>query len=361
MARLTVIESNLFGEHGHYAEFVRSLASCTSPEDEMIVLCDEALPDSVLSDAPRVRVERTFRLVGRQREERRVLRECLERREPFLLLTARHTDVLRLEGAARATGIDPSHARLYFHWRESGPVERLAIAACMRVRRHARAIAPTEVTASFLRRTGWRNVECIPYPVRAMERDASPSTFRHLLVAGAVRMNKGIEHVAGALPMLAARAPCPPVLVQTTGKRRGGVSGRRESAALASLGACGYPQLRMDPQAPDARTYAQRFRGAVTLTPYDPAKFADNVSGIALDALLHGSPVVATAGTWQAGLVERFGAGRVMPSWTVGALAAAAGACIDDWDRVSAAARDAAQELAKAHHPAALVQSLMRD
>lgn len=361
MARLTVIESNLFGEHGHYAEFVRSLASCTSPEDEMIVLCDEALPDSVLSDAPRVRVERTFRLVGRQREERRVLRECLERREPFLLLTARHTDVLRLEGAARATGIDPSHARLYFHWRESGPVERLAIAACMRVRRHARAVAPTEVTAAFLRRTGWRNVECIPYPVRAMERDASPSTFRHLLVAGAVRMNKGIEHVAGALPMLAARAPCPPVLVQTTGKRRGGVSGRRESAALASLGACGYPQLRMDPQAPDAHAYAQRFRGAVTLTPYDPAKFADNVSGIALDALLHGSPVVATAGTWQATLVKRFGAGRVMPSWTVGALAAAAGACIDDWDRVSAAARDAAQELAKAHHPAALVQSLMRD
>jgi len=361
MARLTVIESNLFGEHGHYAEFVRSLASCTSPEDELIVLCDEALPDSVLADAPRVRVERPFRLVGRQREERRVLRECLERREPFLLLTARHTDVLRLEGAARATGIEPSHARLYFHWRESGPVERLAIAACMRVRRHARAIAPTEVTASFLRRTGWRNVECIPYPVRAMERDGSPSAFRHLLVAGAVRMNKGIEHVTGALPMLAARASCPPVLVQTTGKRRGGVSGRRESAALASLGACGYPQLRMDPEAPDARAYAQRFRGAVTLTPYDPAKFADNVSGIALDALLHGSPVVATAGTWQAGLVQRFGAGRVMPSWTAGALAAAAGECIDDWDRVSAAARDAAHELAKEHHPLALVRSLMRD
>ncbi len=359
MARLTVIESNLFGEQGHYAEFVRSLASCTSPADELIVLCDEALPDSVLADAPRVRVERPFRLVGRQREERRVLRECLERREPFLLLTARHTDVLRLEGAVRATGIEPRHACLCFHWRESGLVERLAIAACMRVRRESRAIAPTEVTAAFLRRTGWRNVECIPYPVRAMERDTSPSPFRHLLMAGAVRMNKGIERLAGALPMLAARVPCPPVLVQTTGKRRGGVSGRRESAALESLRACGYPALRMDSEAPDARAYAQRFRGAVTLTPYDPAKFADNVSGIALDALLHGSPVVATAGTWQAGLVERFGAGRVMPSWTAAALATAAGECIDHWDRVSAAARDAAKELAKEHHPAALVRSLM--
>jgi hypothetical protein len=112
MARLTVIESNLFGEHGHYAEFVRSLASCTSPSDELIVLCDEALPDSVLADAPRVTVERPFRLIGRQREERRVLRACLERPDPFLLLTSRHTDVLRLEGAVRATGIEPTHARL---------------------------------------------------------------------------------------------------------------------------------------------------------------------------------------------------------------------------------------------------------
>lgn len=361
MARLTVIESNLFGEHGHYAEFVRSLAACTSPGDELIVLCDEALPDSVLAHAPRVRVERPFRLVGRQRDERRVLRESLERREPFLLMTARHTDVLRLEGAARATGIDPTHASLYFHWRESGILERLAIAACMRVRRHARAIAPTEVTAAFLRGTGWRHVECIPYPVRPVHRDASPAPFRHLLVAGAVRMNKGIELVTDALPTLAGRDPCPPVLVQTTGKRRGGVSGRKESAALKSLRACGYPALRMDPEAPDAHAYALRFRGAVTLTPYDPSKFADNVSGIALDALLHGSPVVATAGTWQAGLVQRFGAGRVMPAWTADALAAAAGACIDDWDRVSAAARDAAQELAREHHPAELLRSLMRD
>jgi hypothetical protein len=70
--------------------------------------------------------------------------------------------------------------------------------------------------------------------------------------------------------------------------------------------------------------------------------------------------VVATAGTWQAGLVERYGAGRVMSSWTAAALADAAGACIEDWDRVSAAAREAARELAKAHHPAALVRSLMR-
>ncbi len=55
----------------------------------------------MLADAPRVTVEGPFRLVGRQREERRVLRACPERPDPFLLLTARHTDVPRLEGAVR--------------------------------------------------------------------------------------------------------------------------------------------------------------------------------------------------------------------------------------------------------------------
>lgn len=359
MASLTVIESNLFGEHGHYAAFVRALASCVPEGDRLTVMCDEALPDSVLADSPQVAIQRRFRTVGRQRDERRALRECLAAATPFLILTAHHTDVLRLEGAARATRIDPVHATLYFHWRESGFVERLAIAACTRVRHHARAVAPTEAIAAFLRDTGWRNVDCIPYPVKAVPRDTAACEFRHLLVAGSVRMNKGIDKVVDSLAHLASRSSPPALLVQTTGKRRGGVSGRAESRAVDALLASRYPGLRPDPQAPDPRSYARRFNGAITLTPYHPAQFAHNVSGVALDALLHGSPVVATRGTWQAALVTRFGAGRVMDAWTGRSLATAAMACIDDWDRVSSAAREAASVLAAEHHPNRLLDRLM--
>jgi hypothetical protein len=359
MARLTVIESNLCGENGHYAEFVRALASCMTGGDRLRVMCDEALPDSVLADLAGVTVERRFRTVERQRDERQALQECLAAGDPFLILTAHHTDVLRLEGASRATGIAPDHARLYFHWQERGFLERLAVAACTRVRRHACAVAPTEAIAAFLRGTGWRHVECIAYPVRAVPRNTTACGFRHLLVAGSVRMNKGIDKVVDSLPYLTSRSPNPPLLVQTTGKRRGGVSGRAESRAVSELLASRYPALRTDPHAPDPSSYADRFRGAITLTPYDPANFAHNVSGIALDALLHGSPVVATRGTWQAALVERFGAGRVMSAWTGRCLASAAMECIDDWDRVSTAARHAASELALEHNPDRLLRRLM--
>ena len=360
MGCLTVIEPNLSGPAGHYAEFVSAIASALDPAHSIRVLASSLASPDILADARSVSVVPAINPRRKRRDEFEVLSAANAAKDPFLVLTARFTDVLMLEAVARRTGVVPEHANLYFHWRESTLLRRSLISACPIVRRCAVAIAPTSVTAEHLRRTGWTRVHCVPYPARRVATQESSPPFRHLLVAGAVRANKGIEHVADALPELMRRGCCPRLIIQTTRKRLNGREGSRERRAIDRIEATGYPTLTLDPEAPDSLRYDARFRGALTLTPYDPIKFSDNVSGIALDALLRGSPVVATAGTWQAGLIERFGAGRVMDAWDGMSLAACIESSLERWADLSAAARAAACVLANEHDPSHLNQILFQ-
>lgn len=356
---LRVLEPNLVGASGHYGEFVRALAARAAGRFARIdVLCDAGARLGSLADCPPLEFRPCFPARGRRAAEWRALRDAVTLDGPFLVLTARTPDVAMLEAASRLAGRGLGHARLYFHWRERSLAQRAAIAACAKVRREALAIAPTPTTAAFLRATGWRRVEEIPYPAIAPAAPFAAGPLERLLVAGAARMNKGIDTVAELARRLAARRDGVELLVQTTGKRRSGASGRAEAASVESLRVSGCPGLVLDPQAPDRAQYVERFRGSLVLTPYCPETFADNVSGIALDALLHGAPVVATAGTWQARVVERFGAGTVMRGWDADSLEEAVADARARWDEVSGAARRAAAELARAHDPAHLVRAL---
>jgi glycosyltransferase involved in cell wall biosynthesis len=357
--RLRIIEPNLVGASGHYAEFVRAVASrARGTFGEIEVLCDRGAPAGTFAAERNVRTTPTFGGTGRRTEEWQAIRDCCAGDDPFLLLTARTPDVAMAEMAARLGRRRLGHARFYFHWREASLAQRLATRAFACARMDALAIAPTPATAEFLRAQGWRHVREIPYPALAPKAPFAPQPLRHLLVAGAARMNKGIDRVASFARTLAERGDGVELLVQSTGKRREGPHRRKEAAALAQLAASGLPGLRMDERAPDRAEYADRFRGALVLTPYDPRKFADNVSGIALDALLHGAPVVATAGSWQARVIERFGAGTIMAAWDAASLDAAVAEARARWDEVSAGAQRAARTLAAEHDPAHLVRAL---
>jgi hypothetical protein len=355
---LRILEPNLVGASGHYAEFVRAVRlRAGGTFRDIDVLCGQGASLGSLAAMPGLRFEPRFGGSGRRVAEWAAMRECCRSGDPFLLLTAHASDALLLTTASIAAG-RIGRARLYFHWREDSKAQLAIAAACRRVRARALAIAPTPVTAAFLRATGWGRVLEVPYPAIAPEAPFAPGPMRRMLVAGAARANKGIGLVAELAARLAQAGDGAEMLVQTTGKRRSGASGGREAAAVAALERSTLPGLRLDPAAPDRDAYAERFRGALVLTPYDPAKFADNVSGIALDALLHGAPVVATAGTWQARAVERFGAGTVMRRWDATSLEDAVREARARWDEVSEGARRAARAMRDEHDPLQLVRAL---
>jgi glycosyltransferase involved in cell wall biosynthesis len=84
--------------------------------------------------------------------------------------------------------------------------------------------------------------------------------------------------------------------------------------------------------------YAAALHGAdLVLLPYEPNAYAVRGSAVFTEAIIHGKPVVAPAGTWMGDLIHdgRVG-GTVFRRFAAAALADAAIAALDDIDCLSA-------------------------
>jgi glycosyltransferase involved in cell wall biosynthesis len=215
------------------------------------------------------------------------------------------------------------------------------------------------MVADALIETGWKNVVCVPYPTLAEKMPPEPVPFSHLLMAGAARINKGLDLVAELAVQWAHEGRNTPLLVQVS-QKHADRHGHREAAVVRTLLSSGYQGLRADATAPDRTEYLARFRGALVLAPYAREQFASQVSGIVLDALLHGAPVIATRGTWSGNQVERFGAGVTIAERTPAALAAAIDLVMSDWSAFAGKSCHAAQILALEHDPQHLLNVIRR-
>ena len=353
MRRLLVIEPNLRNPSGHYAEFVRALGMRAGEMPIDVFAHPDA--DALLKSMPAVTPFTEEPRVGRVCAEWRTIMRFTREGKPFLVLTSdgRHGAVVSL--ASALSGRAPEHASFYFHWIPAGLQDAVLHRLSMPARQHALAIVPTEAIAKALRGMGWRRVVCLPYPAIGPENPPEPAPFARLLMAGAARMNKGLELIAGLANNWAREGRAIPLFVQVSTKHAAR-HGRREVEVVQSLLNSGYTGLVTDDHAPDREGYTARFRGALVLAPYERERFADAVSGVVLDALLHGTPVIATRGTWPGVQVERFGAGVTIEERTPEALSAAIDKVLEDWSSYAARACDAARVLAEEHDPRRILE-----
>lgn len=345
---LLVIEPNLRNPSGHYAEFVRAVGARAGGEGIEVFAHPDA--DGMLEGMPGVRVCTAEPRVGRPLAEWRAIFRAVERQIPFLVLTSDGRHAAAVSAAGALANRPPGNARLYFHRPPSTVRDRLLLPFAASARGHAMAVAPTEQVAQSLRDGGWRRVECVPYPALGAPVPPNPVPFSHLLMAGAARLNKGLDLVAALAVRWAGEDRAIPLMVQVS-KKHAARHGRREGAVVEALLSSGYRGLRADGTAPDRAGYLDRFRGALVIAPYAREQFASQVSGVVLDALLHGAPVVTTAGTWPGAQVERFGAGVAVEERTPAALSAAIDTVLADWPAFAARACDAARTLAAEHDP----------
>jgi hypothetical protein len=349
---LLVIEPNLRNPSGHYAEFVRALGS-RAADGEIEVFAHPAA-DGMLAAMPGVRVRSEEPRVGRPFAEWRTIARAVREDAPFLVLTAdgRHAAAVSL--AAALSGRTPGHACLFVHRPLAETRDAVCLSAAGRARAHALAVAPTETIAASLRAGGWRRAEFVPYPALGAARPPEPVPFTHLLMAGAARWNKGVDLVAALAVRWTSEDRSIPLLVQVS-RKHAARHGRREAAMVERLLSSGYEGLRADDTAPDRSAYLARFHGALVLAPYAREPFADQVSGVVLDALLHGTPVIATRDTWPGAQVERFGAGLTIAERTPAALASAIDRALSDWPALASRACAAARVLAGEHDPRRLL------
>ncbi len=271
--------------------------------------------------------------------------------------TAGRTDIML---ADRAVGRRSSgRAVLYVHWLRPTPQRLKSLAAVARRRPEMELLTTTVTVCDILMSCGFRRVRHVPYPTPMRgETGVGSVPFRHLLFAGAARRDKGFHRVVELVARLAAADERVPVLVQTVGDVYGQLSPdvARDVRRLEGLD---YAALRIEPGSLDEQRYRRSFEGAVCIQLYDPVDFADRVSGVTLDALCAGAPIVAHEGTWMARAVLRFGAGAVVQPDDIDAAALAAKDLAARYEAFSAAARRAGATLRSEHDPRRLVEAVI--
>jgi len=372
---LRVIEPNLAGPSGHYAEFVRALAARSGGVFGAIEVVGAPGAERFLPTLGGEVAVTSVALPRGPLGELRAIRSSLAEGRRTLVLTATAAHAILADRAAFVGRGGLGHLAMFVHWPLVKPAERLALLLAGRAREEALFIVPTRGVREALLEAECDHIAQVAYPATRADGVRLRAPFRHLLMAGAARINKGLDVIAGLAELLArdgrlaalegapqsddVRFTTPPLLVQVSPKHAsvaGGRHGSREDAVVARLLAARYPGLVADPKAPDRAEYAARFEGALVLAPYERAKFADGVSGVVLDALLHGAPVIATEGTWAGDVVERFEAGLAIRERTPEALRAAIARILARWDRYAARAADASEALAAEHDPRGLAR-----
>ena len=98
-------------------------------------------------------------------------------------------------------------------------------------------------------------------------------------------------------------------------------------------------------------------QSALILAPYDPLVYRARTSGIGLDALLHGVPIVTTAGTWPARMLPR-AAIVEMQSRSVVGLASAILEAVGRIKQLTYEAREAQPGVARVHNAVTFVRQV---
>jgi len=325
--RVHVVEPTLEDYAGHCHGLVRSFCDAATGFDVELW----AGRGSASLDFGDVSLHPVFRRRLRVLQLYGLLGRLLQGPDPVVIMTARRGDLVLARLAAGGV-IPPGRLFLYFHWfRETG--SRVAfLRRIARAQPHIAILATTPSAAEVFSRAGFTNVVLLPYPLtgKHAEEPSGDAPFRHLLYAGAARRDKGFGLVVDLVERLAGQRSAMPVAIQISADHYG----KYDNATLADIGRLeriGYPALTMLRATLEPDAYAALFRGAICLQPYDRDAFRDRVSGVTLDALTHGCPVVVPSDTWMARLIRPHAAGIELPSVDVESLEHAVRTLVADY------------------------------
>ena len=338
---IDVIEPTLEDETGHCYTFVAGL--CGAAQGRPLRLWIGKHADVGFAPA-RVMIENHFSRRTRFLQAFLLYRRLLRGDGRIFVATARRTDLSLFDWAARGR-IPPDKVYLFFHWfRDS--VKRRAYLARIAERQPGLVIlGATQSVVDVFRASGFENAKTVPYPITPLANgDFVEPAFGHLLFAGAARTDKGFGKVVGLVELLARRGASIPIKIQSSAKHYG----KYELAIrddLSRLAKTNYHYLETFSDTLTEPAYRALFSCGICIQPYDVEEFADRVSGVTLDALSAGCPVVTVKGTWMARVVEDSAAGVVVEEAHPGALLSAVQTIIGDYPRYCRNAYEAGQVL----------------
>lgn len=340
---IEVVEPTLEDFSGHCYSLVASLCRASEGLSVRVWTGKEARS---LQLGDNVRIEpvlgRQMRLLQAYLIYRRLLRES----GSIVVTTAKSND-LRLLDFAAGGQIEPGRVFLYFHWVRDTAAKRRFMERMAEKQPNLVVLGTTPTIVEFFRACGFGNVVHQPYPMTLRSEDAEDiGASRHLLYAGVARQDKGFGRMVDLVEFLARRGDKLPVKVQVSADHYGKYD-RATEQDIWRLERTSYPFLSIVREALTPQSYAEMFSGGVCVQAYDREEFTDRVSGVTLDALSRGCPIVATEGTWISRLVGQYGAGVAVSEHTAETLYRAAKVILDDYATFRAKALAAGQAEAK--------------
>jgi glycosyltransferase involved in cell wall biosynthesis len=358
---LHVVEPTLSSNEGHCRPFVEAVSRAAAEAGLRVEVWAGRGAAADLPDG--ATLHRHFHRRRRQLQAFALFRRLLRRPGRILVSTAGTTDFLLLRAAA-PKDVAPGKAALFVHWARPSTRKAGALEAVARACPWMRVAGPTATVAVYFRERGFDDVLEVPYPLDP--RTFAPALpaisgapFTHLLFAGAARIDKGFREAVDVVARLALTGSTLPVRLQVSPRHYG----KRDAAVeaeLERLARTRYAPLEEVRETLEPEKYDALFRGAICVQPYRREDFVDRISGVTLDALRNGSPVVVPEGTWMARVVAATGAGIAVAELSAEGLLAAAEKIRSDDAAFRERAIRAAATLRERHDPRHLVEALRR-
>lgn len=272
----------------------------------------------------------------------------------ILLSTAGTTDLVLLNWAAKGQ-ISPEKVYLYVHWLGNKAAKAGRLAAIARRQPHLEILCTTATTTAFFKELGFR-ATTVAYPhVMDVLGSQPSSSFKHLLFAGAARLDKGFDRMTDLVEDLALSNASWPVWIQTSATHQA-----QHSAEVLfhidRLKQANYSNLRLLSETLSPTDYRALFIGGISIQPYSEADFQDRVSGVTLDALTAGCPVVVTAQTWLGRVVLEHNAGVATNDLSPQGLRQAVDEIMCDYETFSRRAYQAGLILQNEHSTTAMMK-----
>lgn len=328
---LNVIEPTLLTETGHCFSFLTSL--CRFSKEVPLCLWINRNADIAFSGT-NVQLKRYFHRRIRRFQSYRLYKRLLATREKLFISTAGITDLILLNWASRGK-IPQGQVYLYFHWLNISKKKLAYLRKISGKQPNLIILGPTPSVIATFHEAGFENARIVPYPISVQnQHNKTTGEFMGLLYAGAARQDKGISDVVDLVGYMNQLGLKIPFRLQNSPDYRGKYDARTK-AQLRRLEKIPYPYIHLYPETLRPDEYVKLFEGAICIQLYKPELFSDRISGVTLDALSAGSPIVTTAGTWTARMVQRFDAGKIIDNPKPEKALAAIQEIIADYPRYS--------------------------
>jgi hypothetical protein len=287
-----------------------------------------------------------------------LFRQLLREPGKILLSTAGSIDFVLLNWGAQGE-IPVDKVYLYVHWLGTKASISSKLIKVAQRQPNLEVLCTTERTTDFFKNLGFR-ATTVAYPRLINFPPPQLQAFHHLLVAGAARMDKGFNRIVDLVDELAQTQASWPICIQTSTTHQA-KHGADILFQVERLQRSGYMHLSLIDTTLNPQEYQALFAGGISIQPYSGADFEDRVSGVALDALTAGCPVIVTANTWLSRIVLKHNAGIATSDLSPSGLRKAIAHILQDYDGYSLRAAKAGIVLRQEHSASSMMRIIFKN